>query len=95
MWVTNPRYKEYCAAYNNLQLLPNHKKIYLINFTHLSQQTKIFLAVIPCLDDSLLCSADGLCGYNLTANKFQCSCKPGYTGDGLVCKGKKIDKSII
>ena len=60
-----------------------------------SQQTKILLAVIPCLDNSLLCSADGLCGYNLTTNKFQCSCKPGYAGDGLVCKGKKIDKLFI
>ena len=53
------------------------------------------LAVIPRLDDSLMCSADGLCGYNEATNKFQCSCKPGYTGDGEVCKGKKVNKLII
>ena len=31
---------------------------------------------------------------DITTN-FQCSCKPGYPGDGIVHNGNKEDKSII
>ena len=55
----------------------------------------MFLAVIPCLDDSLLCSGNGLCGFNATTRKFQCSCKKGYIGDGIVCKGNIYSSYIL
>ena len=48
----------------------------------------IITAVIPCLDESLLCHSDGLCGFDRATNRFQCSCKPGFTGNGVICKGK-------
>ena len=39
-----------------------------------------------CIEGTSNCSADAVC--NNTKGSYNCSCKPGYSGDGQICQGK-------
>ena len=52
---------------------------------------KTFSDVNECTEGSHGCSADAVC-IN-TKGSYNCSCKPGYSGDGRTCKGK-LDESL-
>ena len=39
-----------------------------------------------CIEGTSDCSADAVC--NNTKGSYNCTCKPGYSGDGRTCEGK-------
>ena len=39
------------------------------------------------------CSEDAVC--KNTKGSFNCTCKPGYTGDGYSCEGKKTSPFFL
>lgn len=41
----------------------------------------------------MYCSADAVC--NNAEGSYNCSCKPGYYGDGWSCKGSKMKQCIL
>ena len=45
-----------------------------------------FLDVDECAQNTHNCSADAVC--NNTNGAYNCTCKPRYHGDGLVCAGE-------
>ena len=47
-----------------------------------------FLDINECAKGTHTCSADAVC--NNTNGSYNCTCNPGYYGDGWVCQGKFI-----
>ncbi len=48
----------------------------------------IFPDADECVSGANDCSADAVCSN--TVGSYSCSCKPGYSGDGMICEGKNI-----
>ena len=46
-----------------------------------------------CATEEHSCSADAVC--NNAEGSYNCSCKPGYSGDGWSCKGSKMKQCIL
>lgn len=46
----------------------------------------LFLGVDECTIASRKCHANAVCG--IVHGSYQCTCKPGYIGDGHSCTGK-------
>ena len=46
-----------------------------------------------CIEGTSNCSADAVC--NNTKGSYNCTCKPGYSGDGRTCEGKRDVKEIL
>ena len=47
------------------------------------------LDIDECSANSHSCDANAIC--NNTPGSYNCMCKPGYTGDGKSCAGKRIN----
>ena len=45
-----------------------------------------FSDVDECTASSLVCDVNANC--NNTQGSYHCSCKPGFTGDGITCQGE-------
>ena len=51
------------------------------------------LDIDECATGTQSCSADAVC-YNAEGS-YNCSCKPGYSGDGWYCKGSEMKKCML
>lgn len=52
-----------------------------------------FIDVNECTEELHSCSADAVC--TNTKGSYNCTCNPGYSGDGKICNGKSVDDKII
>ena len=50
------------------------------------------LDINECVRELYKCSSDAFC--NNTKGSYNCTCKPGFTGNGRECKGKRWGRNI-
>ena len=100
--------KRKCQTYPTSYLIP-HTSWFLVNFCHPSVSSNVTVAFFPLLLDINECTTNV---HNCDANAFcsnsegsyNCTCSPGYTGNGTSCSGiyiivyylkKKVTNSVM
>ena len=90
--LTNPLLKS-CFKIAGLSLrIPRRSRfVFHILFSHLqrrrSNSERIYLDIDECASGTQGYSENAVCNNN--KGSYNCSCKPGYSGDGRTCQGKR------